>query len=165
MGWGPASEYEGGLFFLNFFDVINIPFTSKVMGRILGIDFGKKRTGLSTTDPLKLIVSGLETVNTSELDDFIKNYVETEDVEKLVFGKPTHKDGNPTYIWNDIQRRADLYQKQFPFLKIDYEDENFTSVDAHQILLQTVSKKKRRDKKIVDKLSAVLILQKYLGHI
>ena len=72
------------------------------MGRIMGLDFGKKRTGISVTDPLQIIVTGLDTVETKDLTHFITDYIKKEDVEKIVIGLPTHKDGNFTYLKDDI---------------------------------------------------------------
>jgi putative Holliday junction resolvase len=137
----------------------------QILGRIIGVDYGKVRTGISVTDPLQIIVTGLNTIETKNFHEFIRNYVAQESVDKIVFGKPTHKDGNPTYLWTEILQKVDEIKKIYPNIAIDYEDEALTSVDARSILFQTSSKKKRRDKKNVDKVSAVLILQKYLGHI
>jgi len=136
------------------------------MGRILGIDFGIKKCGLATTDPLQIIVNPLRTVKTSSLPAFLKIYFEEEDVEKLVFGYPTHKDGNPTYVVEHIKEFEKVILEIKPDLKIDYQNENFTSLQAKEIMLKSgLSKKQRQDKSRVDKLSAVLILQRYLKHI
>jgi putative holliday junction resolvase len=136
------------------------------MARIIGIDFGQKRTGISATDPLQLIVNGLETVETKSLMDYLTNYLSVEKVEKIVFGLPTHKDGNFTYLKRDIDSMVALLEKSFPTIVIDFIDEAFTSVESKAIIFQSgAKKKKRQDKALVDKISAVLILQKYLGHI
>jgi putative Holliday junction resolvase len=136
------------------------------MARILSIDYGTKRCGLAVTDPLQLIVSPLETVSTKELLQFLVDYMNQEEVEKVVIGRPTHADGNPTFLWDHIQKLSVKLTKQYPDLEIDYEDETLTSVSAKRILLESGAKmKKRRDKKLVDKISAVLILQSYLKHI
>ena len=134
-------------------------------GRIIGIDYGKARTGISVTDPMQIIVTGLNTIDTRDFDEFLKRYVETEHVVKVVFGKPLHKDGNPTYLWEEILKKVDNIKKIHPNIAIDFEDESLTSVEAKTILFQSKSKKNRRDKSLVDKVSAILILQKYLGHI
>lgn len=136
------------------------------MKRILGIDYGKKRTGISTTDPLQIIVSGLETVETSGLRQFLKTYLAEEPVEKVVIGLPYHKDGTPTQLHDDINKLVSWFNKHYGHIMIDYIDEGFTSADAKDIILSSgTRKKKRRDKALVDKVSAILILQKYLGHI
>lgn len=136
------------------------------MARIMGIDFGQKRTGISVTDPLQLIVNGLDTVETKFLKDYLTNYLTSEEVEKIVFGLPTHKDGNFTYLKKDIDSMVAELKKAFPAIEIDFIDEAFTSVESKAIIFQSgAKKKKRQDKALVDKVSAVLILQKYLGHI
>lgn len=136
------------------------------MARILAIDYGIKRCGIAATDPLQIIVSPLDTVATGELEDFLKQYFAQEDVEEVVFGWPTHKDGNPTHITGSIKKFQIELEKQFPQKKYSYADESFSSVKAKQIILQSgVNRKKRQDKALVDKISAVIILQRYLNHI
>ncbi len=136
------------------------------MARIIGIDFGLKRTGISVTDPFQIIVTALETVETKDLIDFLKNYLDKENVEKIVIGLPVHKDGNFTYLKVDIDRFATSISKLWPTILIDFENESFTSVQAKQIILDSgVKKKKRQDKGLVDRVSAVIILQRYLKHI
>jgi len=136
------------------------------MARIMGIDYGTKRTGISVTDPGQIIVSPLKTVPTASLLNFLKKYFIDEEVEKIVFGYPTHKDGNPTYVVKEIYSFKEKLEKLFPSLIYDYQDENFTSVEAKEIILKSgLSKKQRQDKSRLDKISAVLILQRYLKHI
>ncbi len=136
------------------------------MARIIGIDYGMKRCGLSVTDPLQIIVSGLETVNTNELMPFLENYIKNETVDLIVIGLPIHKDGNFTYLKVSIDQFVASLSKKFPAIKIDFTDEQFSSVLAKQIILDSgAKKKKRQDKALVDKVSAVVILQKYLKHI
>ncbi len=164
---GPLQATWMGFFFIlksrNFYP---INFYYLVMSRILGIDFGKKRTGLSVTDPLQIIVTGLDTQDTSLLRPFIKDYLQKEEVEKIVIGLPTHKDGNFTLIKSDIDALALFLNKEFPKIEIDFQDESFTSLEAKSVIFRSgVKKEKRKDKKLVDKVSAILILQKYLKHI
>ncbi len=136
------------------------------MARIMGIDFGLKRSGISVTDSLQLIVNGLDTVETKYLLTYLTDYFLKEPVEKIVFGLPIHKDGNFTYLKKDIDLMADQLAKTYPSLAIDFIDESYTSVESKAIILQSgAKKKKRQDKALVDKISAILILQKYLGHI
>ena len=136
------------------------------MARILGIDYGEKRTGLSATDPLQIIVNGLETVETKDLENFLSRYLIVEEVDKIVIGLPRHKDGNFTHLKPKIDALALYINTHFPSIVIDYEDESFTSSQSRDIIFQSgVKKSKRKDKSLVDKVSAVLILQKYLGHI
>ena len=136
------------------------------MARIIGIDYGTKRVGVAVTDTLQIIVNGLDTVPTSEIFDFLKKYMEEEEVECIVVGEPMHKDGNPAQIAHLVVGFIRKLKKLFPEIKVDTQDERFTSKDAKAIILQSgIKKKKRRnDKELVDKISAVLILQDYLGH-
>lgn len=136
------------------------------MKRIMAIDYGERRVGVAVTDPLQITANGLETVERKDLENFLAAYFVDHDVEKVVFGYPTHADGNPL----DICKRIDLFivdfEKKYPNIKVDRIDENYTSFQASQILIQAgVKKKKRRDKKLLDKISAILILQRYLNHL
>jgi len=136
------------------------------VGRILGIDFGQKKCGVAATDPLQIIVSPLKTVKTSSLLSFLKIYCQEEEVDKFVFGYPTHKDGSPTYVVDLINEFIPKLHEIKPGVEIDFQNENFTSLQAKQIMIQSgLSKKQRQDKSRIDKLSAVLILQRYLKHI
>ncbi len=136
------------------------------MARILSIDYGLKRCGLAVTDPLQIIVTPLDTIETPQIKDFLIQYMNKEEVEEIVFGWPTHKDGNPTHITGNIKKLQLDIEKQFPNKKYSFTDESFSSVMAKQIILSSgVNKKKRRDKALVDKISAVVILQRYLNHI
>ena len=137
-----------------------------MMARILGIDYGIKRVGIAATDELQIIVNPLKTVNTNTFMEFLNIYLKEEEVEKIVFGYPTHKDGNPTYIVNDIQKFVEKFKKKYPKIEIDYQNENYTSAQALDIMIQSgLSKKQRKDKSRLDRISAVLILQRYLKHI
>ena len=136
------------------------------MGRILSIDFGKKRSGVAATDPLQIVVNGLTGLETKDLLQYLKDYCNAETVDKIVFGLPLHADGNVTHLKADIDKFIDKMKKVLPEIDIDFQDEFFTSRDAMDIMIQAgVKKKQRRDKKKVDQLSAVLILQRYLNHI
>lgn len=136
------------------------------MARILCIDYGIKRCGISVTDPFQIIVSGLETVPTEKIFLFLENYNMNENVEKLIIGLPVHKDGNFTYLKTNIDKFAEEFSKKWPDIKIDFADEQFSSSHAKQIIFESgANKKKRQDKALVDKISAVIILQRYLKHI
>ena len=131
----------------------------------MGIDYGTKRVGIAVTDPLQIIVNGLDTVPTPEIFDYLTNYIEQEDVECIVVGEPMHMDGTPAQIAHLIVGFKRKLKELFPDIKIDSQDERFTSREAKEIILKSgTKKKKRRDKSLVDKISAVLILQDYLGH-
>ena len=136
------------------------------MARIVCLDYGVKRCGLATTDPLQIIVSGLDTVETKNIFIFFKKYLIAESVEKLVIGMPVHKDGNFTYLKADIDKFSLEFSKIWPDISIDFADEQFSSVMAKQIIFDSgANKKKRQDKALVDKVSAIVILQRYLKHI
>jgi putative Holliday junction resolvase len=133
------------------------------VARILSIDYGKKRTGLAVTDPLQIIASGLATVSTSELFDFLKHYVTTEQVERIVIGEPKQPNGQPSENLQRVQQFVNRWQKAMPHIPIEYYDERFTSVLAHQAMLEGGLKKKaRQDKALVDEISATIILQDYM---
>lgn len=136
------------------------------MARILSIDYGKKKTGLAVTDPLQIIATGLDTVATPKLKEYLESYFLREEVEKIVIGYPTHKDGNPTFLTKEIDKLIQSLHKKFTSLQIERVDESFSSVRAREVIRMSGAKKKvRRDKELVDKISAVIILQEYLGHI
>ena len=133
------------------------------MARILSIDYGRKRTGLAVTDPLKLIAGGLATVATSELFDWLKAYVEREPVESIVIGEPRQMNGEPSENLQRVQQFVNRWRKSVPQVPIEYYDERFTSVLAHQAMLDGGLKKKaRQDKALVDEISATIILQDYM---
>lgn len=133
------------------------------MGRILAIDFGLKRTGFAVTDPLKIIASGLTTVPTAEALDFLKKYCSEEEVECFVLGLPLHPDGNPAQIAAQADAFAGRLRKLFPEKPVFRQDERYTSNEAKRIILQSgVKKHKRRDKSLVDKIAAALILEQYM---
>ncbi len=133
------------------------------MARIISIDYGLKRVGLAVSDPLQIIATGLDTVATKDIFDYLKNYFETEAVECMVVGEPMHLDGNPAQIAPQIETFINKIKKLYPDLKIARQDERFTSFEAKQAILQSgAKKKKRQDKGLVDKISAVIILQNYM---
>ena len=135
------------------------------MARILGIDYGTKRVGIAATDPLQIIVSGVDTVPTAQIIDFLTNYIKGEEVEKIVVGEPMKRDGSPGRIAHIIVGFIRELNKLFPDIPVVSHDERFSSVDAKAVILRSgAKKKKRRDKALVDKVAAVLILQDYLGH-
>ncbi len=133
------------------------------MARILSIDYGKKRTGLAVTDPLQLIAGGLATVATSELFDYLLRYVASEEVERIVIGEPRQPNGAPSENLVRVQQFVNRWRKQMPQIPIEYYDERFTSVLAHQAMLAGGLKKKaRQDKALVDEISATIILEDYM---
>ena len=133
------------------------------MARILAIDYGQKRTGIAVTDPLQMIANGLTTIETKELERFIIDYVAKEEVETIVMGKPTQMNGENSENMKRIEPFFNRLKKLFPNKEIVYYDERFTSVLAHQTMLQSgIGKKARQNKGLVDKISATIILEDYL---
>jgi putative Holliday junction resolvase len=133
------------------------------MSRILAIDYGQKRTGIAVTDTLQMIANGLATIETKELEKFILDYVAKEDVSIIVVGKPTQMNGENSENMKRIEPFFNRLKKLFPDKEITYYDERFTSVLAHQAMLQSgIGKKARQDKALVDKISATIILEDYL---
>lgn len=133
------------------------------MGRILAIDYGRKRCGLAVTDPLKIVANGLETVPTHQLMDFIKNYMRGEDVELIVMGQPTQLNGEPSESMRYITPFVGRLKKELPGLPVVMVDERFTSTIAHQAMIDGGMKKSdRRDKSRVDTIAATIILNDYL---
>ena len=137
-----------------------------IVARILSIDYGKKRTGLAVTDPLQMICGGLATVPTSELFKFLQTYMEKEPVERIVIGEPKQPNGMPSENMARVQQFVNRWRKAVPHVPIEFYDERFTSVLAHKTMLDGGLKKKaRRDKALIDEISATIILQSYLESI
>lgn len=133
------------------------------MARILSIDYGKKRTGLAVTDPLKLIAGGLATVSTSELFNYLQDYIKKEQVEKVIIGKPLQTNGEPSENLNRVQQFVNRWNKAIPQIPIEYYDERFTSVLAHRAIMDSgIGKKARQNKALVDEISATILLQDYM---
>ena len=133
------------------------------MARILSIDYGKKRTGIAVTDPLQIIAGGLATVSTSELFDWLKAYLAKESVERIIIGEPRQPNGQPSENLQRVQQFVNRWRKAVPQVPIEFFDERFTSVLAHQAMLEGGLKKKaRQDKALVDEISATIILEDYL---
>ncbi|MBU2945200.1 Holliday junction resolvase RuvX [Zobellia uliginosa] len=136
------------------------------MGRLLALDYGKKRTGIAVTDELQLIASGLTTVRTFELIDFLKDYVEKENVQKFIVGEPRQMDNTPSESEALIAPFLNRLKKVFPHIPVERQDERFTSKMAFQTMIDSgLKKKQRRDKALVDEISATIILQAYLNKI
>jgi putative Holliday junction resolvase len=133
------------------------------LARILSIDYGKKRTGLAVTDPLQIIAGGLATVATSELFDYLKAYIAREQVELIVIGEPRQPNGEPSENLARVQQFVNRWRKAMPEVPIQYFDERFTSVLAHQAMLDGGLKKKaRQNKGLVDEISATIILEDFM---
>ena len=134
------------------------------MARILSIDYGKKRTGLAVTDPLQIIPGGLATVLTSDLFDYLKAYVARESVERIIIGEPKQPNGQPSENMARVQEFVNRWRRAVPSVPIEFYDERFTSVLAHKAIIDSgLRKKARRDKSLVDEISATIILQDYMS--
>lgn len=133
------------------------------MGRIIAIDYGRKRTGLAATDTLQIIANGLTTVPSGELVNYLTVYVSREPVELFVVGLPKQMNNEPSENMKYVEAFVTHLKRTIPNIPVVYYDERFTSVMAHQAMLDGgLKKKKRQDKGLVDEVSAVIILQAYL---
>jgi len=133
------------------------------VSRILSIDYGKKRTGLAVSDPLQLIAGGLATVETSKLLDFLLQYVAKEDVETIIIGEPRQPNGQPSENLSRVQQFVNRWRKTMPTIPIIYYDERYTSVLAHQVIIDSgLRKKARANKALVDEVSATILLEDYM---
>jgi len=133
------------------------------MGQILSIDYGKVRTGIAVTDDMQIIASGLTTVETPKLTEFLKSYFNENKVDEIVIGLPTDLKGNMSDIETEIQKFISIFERDFPDKKINRLDERFTSKMASFFISQSgKNKKQRQEKGLIDKVSATIILQNFL---
>lgn len=133
------------------------------MGRILAIDYGLKRTGLAVSDPLRIIAGALDTVATHTLMDYLKQYLSKNDVSTIVVGQPKQTNGEMSESWRAIEPFVNRLRKEFPQTEVVLYDERFTSVLAHRTMLESgIRRMARRDKALVDRISATIILQDYM---
>ena len=133
------------------------------MRRIIGIDYGRKRTGSEVSDRLGSFVCALDTVQSAKIIDYLKKYAEKENVVKFVVGYPVNMDNTPSEAARDVDAFLSLLKKNFPGVPVETEDERFTSVLAHRAMIDGGMKQKdRRDKASVDRISAAIILQSYM---
>lgn len=133
------------------------------MGRILAIDYGRKRTGLAVTDPQRIIATGLTTVETHKLADFLADYCRREEVDCFVVGEAKHMDNTPSESAQYIEPFVERLRKQFPDKAVERIDERFTSKMAFQSMIDGgLGRKQRQNKALIDTVSAVLILQNYM---
>ena len=133
------------------------------MGRILSIDYGTRRTGLAVTDPLRIIAGALATVETKQLEKYLADYFAKNDVDIIVLGKPSQMNGRPSETMRFIEPLAGRLRHAYPDKEVVLWDERFTSVMAHRTILESgIGKMARRDKALVDRISATIILQSYM---
>lgn len=133
------------------------------MARLLAIDYGKKRTGIAVSDEMQIIAGGLTTVATTELVDFILDYVKREPVERIVVGLPKQMNNEPSENMRRVEPFVNRLRKLLPDIPVDYHDERFTSVLAQRTIIEAgIKKMARRNKELVDEVSATIILQSYM---
>jgi putative Holliday junction resolvase len=136
------------------------------MARILCLDYGGKRTGIAATDPLKIIASGLTALDTKDVLPFLKNYLQQEQVERILLGEPKNLDDSDTHATSLANAFQKKLQKEFPSIPVEMVDERYTSKMAVRAMLQMgMKKKERRNKKNVDEIAATIMLQEYLDKI
>jgi putative Holliday junction resolvase len=134
------------------------------LARILCIDYGGKRTGIAVTDPLQIIATALQTVETHQLFVFLKNYLKTEVVERILIGHPLNLDDSPTHATPLVEAAIKRLHKEFPQLPIERVDERYTSKLAGRAMLEMgMKKKQRREKGQIDQIAAAIMLQEYLA--
>ena len=133
------------------------------MGRILSIDYGDRRTGIAVTDPLQIIAGGLTTVETPRLENWLKGYLATENVERFIVGLPKQTNGLDSENLKRVMSFVDRLNKVFPQIPVELWDERYTSVMAHRTMLESgISRKARQNKALVDEISATIILQGWM---
>ena len=135
------------------------------MGVFISIDYGSKKTGLATTDIKKLIASALATIQTKDAISYLKKFNERNPIEKFIVGEPKQKDGSPSIIETEISSFINSLSLNFPLISIERYDERYTSKIALDFLIKSGAKKKtRKNKNLIDKISATIILQSYLAN-
>lgn len=133
------------------------------MARLLAIDYGKKRTGLAVSDEMQIIAGGLTTVPTTELIGFILDYMKKEPVERIIVGQPKQMNNEPSENMRRIEPFVNRLRKLLPDTPVEYHDERFTSVLAQRTIIEAgIKKMARRNKELVDEVSATIILQSYM---
>ena len=133
------------------------------MGRILAIDYGTRRTGIAVSDPLCIIAGALTTVETRQLEKFLADYFSKNDVDTIVLGKPVQMNGSPSETMRYIEPLAARLRRTYPEKDVVLYDERFTSVLAHRAMIESgMGRMARRDKAVVDRISAAIILQSYM---
>jgi putative holliday junction resolvase len=134
------------------------------MGRIIAIDYGLKRCGIAVTDPLKIIASGLKTVETSTILSFLQNYFKEEQVDHLVLGYPTDLKSQDTDLSPKVRAFYEVLKQHFPNLNISFIDERFSSKIAAKVIHElNLKKKQKQQKENLDLISATILLQDYMG--
>ncbi|MFC2465417.1 MAG: Holliday junction resolvase RuvX [Bacteroidota bacterium] len=136
------------------------------MARILAIDYGTKRVGVAVTDPLGMIAGALATVDTPRIFDFLNEYLKVNDCNRLVIGYPLTLRNEPAEVTREIDRFIERFASLYPYIEVIKYDERFTSKLAFDTILASgIGRRKRRDKAVIDRISATIILQNYLESI
>ena len=134
------------------------------MPRVLAIDYGAKRTGIAVTDEMKIIASGLTTIPTGDLFDFLKQYFTREKVERVLVGEPKQMNGQPSESAEIIEKFIEKFGQTFPLIPLEKVDERFTSKMAFQTMIDSgLKKKQRQNKALIDEIAATILLQDYLS--
>lgn len=132
--------------------------------RVMAFDYGTKRIGIAVTDPLQIIATGLDTIHPKDIIDFLKKYLQTEQVERFVVGEPKQMDNTPSQSAQHVRGFVTLLKKNFPDMPIEMLDERFTSKMASAAIAQSgMGKKDRQNKALVDTVSAVILLQGWMS--
>lgn len=132
--------------------------------RIMAFDYGTKRIGVAVTDPLQIIATGLDTVHPNQIIDFLKRYMQTEQIERFVVGEPKQMDNSPSQSAIHVKGFVNLLKKTFPDIPIEMLDERFTSKMASATIAQSgMGKKARQNKELVDNISATILLQSWMS--
>jgi len=136
------------------------------LARIISIDYGLKRTGVAVTDPLKIIATGLATVASNELIQFLKDYFNKEEVELIIIGDPRNLDDSETHATSLVRKIINELQKNFPSIPIQTIDERFSSKMASRAMIEMgLKKKQRQNKALIDEIAATIMLQDYLNNL
>lgn len=144
--------------------IFSYPINDKSLGRILAIDYGRKRTGIAVTDPLQIIASSLTTIDSARIFTFLKEYFQKEQVDLILIGDPRNLDDSPTDMTADVQRIIGILKTKFPNIPVKPVDERYSSVMASRAMIEMGMKKSlRKEKGMVDQMAAALLLQEYLS--
>jgi putative Holliday junction resolvase len=134
------------------------------MARVMAFDYGTKRIGIAVTDPLQIIATGLDTIHPNQIIDYLKKYFQTEQVERFIVGEPKQMDNTPSQSAGHVKDFANLLKKTFPDIPVEMLDERFTSKMASATIAQSgMGKKARQNKALVDNISAIILLQSWMG--
>lgn len=132
--------------------------------RVMAFDYGTKRIGIAVTDPMQIIATGLDTVHPMHIVDYLKNYFQTEQVERFIVGEPKQMDNTPSQSAIHVKGFVNLLKKNFPEVPVEMLDERFTSKMASAAIAQSgMNKKARQNKELVDTVSAVILLQSWMS--